>query len=67
MSFVSKPLPAWARPALQWAGWAVVVYVVAFHRLGFPSFWDPDEAVYAVASRRTPSSSVRERIWTSST
>lgn len=26
--------------------------MVAFWRLGFPSFWDPDEAVYAVISRR---------------
>ena len=41
-----------ARRAFVWAGWAIVVYVVVFWRLGFPSFWDPDEAVYAVATRR---------------
>lgn len=33
------------------AGWAVLIYIVAFWRLGYPSFWDPDEAVYAVATR----------------
>jgi 4-amino-4-deoxy-L-arabinose transferase-like glycosyltransferase len=32
-------------------GWAIVIYIVAFWRLGYPSFWDPDEAVYAVATR----------------
>ena len=40
-----------ARRLVLWTGWAVVLYVVTFWRLGFPSFWDPDEAVYAVASR----------------
>ncbi len=35
----------------KFAGWAIVIYIVAFWRLGFPSFWDPDEAVYAVATR----------------
>ena len=50
MRDLSMPIPSRLRPLLTWAGWAAVVYVVAFMRLGFPSFWDPDEAVYAVAS-----------------
>jgi 4-amino-4-deoxy-L-arabinose transferase-like glycosyltransferase len=33
------------------AGWAVVCWVVFGWRLGYPSFWDPDEATYAEASR----------------
>ncbi|MEO7190999.1 MAG: glycosyltransferase family 39 protein [Vicinamibacterales bacterium] len=37
---------------MPWLGWALVVWVVVFWRLGFPSFWDPgDEAQYAQASR----------------
>lgn len=51
MRIHSLPIPSRLRPWLTWAGWAAVVYVVAFMRIGFPSFWDPDEAVYAVASR----------------
>lgn len=51
MRNLSVPVPSRLRPLLTWAGWAAVVYVVAFMRIGFPSFWDPDEAVYAVASR----------------
>lgn len=41
-----------ARRVAIWTAWAVTIYVVVFWRLGFPSFWDPDEAVYAVATRR---------------
>src|SRR5258705_6118906 len=33
------------------AGWAVVCWVVFGWRLGYPSFWDPDEATYAETSR----------------
>jgi len=40
-----------ARRALFWSAWAVVIYIVACWRLGYPSFWDPDEAVYAVVTR----------------
>ncbi len=32
-------------------GWAVVIWVVVFWRLGYASFWDPDEAVYAQVTR----------------
>jgi 4-amino-4-deoxy-L-arabinose transferase-like glycosyltransferase len=36
-----------------WAttGWAVVCWVVLIWRLGYPSFWDPDEATYAETTR----------------
>ena len=33
------------------AGWAVVAWIVFGWRLGYPSFWDPDEATYAQASK----------------
>jgi 4-amino-4-deoxy-L-arabinose transferase-like glycosyltransferase len=33
------------------AGWAVVCWVVLIWRLGYPSFWDPDEATYAETTR----------------
>jgi len=46
------PRPDVARRVFYWAGWAIVIYIVAFWRLGYPSFWDPDEAVYAVVTRR---------------
>ena len=32
-------------------GWAVLVWVAIFWRLGEPTFWDPDEAHYAVTTR----------------
>ncbi len=32
-----------------WLGWSLIA-VVAFFRLGYASFWDPDEAYYASAS-----------------
>ena len=51
MNWRSMPQSNVARRVAFWTGWAVVIYVVAFWRLGFPSFWDPDEAVYAVATR----------------
>lgn len=52
MNWRSIPQSNAARRLFVWSGWAVVIYVVGFYRLGFPSFWDPDEAVYAVATRR---------------
>jgi 4-amino-4-deoxy-L-arabinose transferase-like glycosyltransferase len=43
------------RPSLRLilliAGWIVVLWVVFAWRLGYPSFWDPDEATYAETSR----------------
>lgn len=39
------------RLLLVTAGWAVVCWVVFGWRLGYPSFWDPDEATYAEATR----------------
>lgn len=47
----SSPQSNAARRVFVWAGWCVVIWVAVFWRLGFPSFWDPDEAVYAVATR----------------
>lgn len=46
------PPPDIARRVFTWTAWALVLYIVAFWRLGYPSFWDPDEAVYAVVTRR---------------
>jgi 4-amino-4-deoxy-L-arabinose transferase-like glycosyltransferase len=38
--------------AAPWLGWAIVIWIVVFWRLGYPSFWDPgDEAHYAEATR----------------
>jgi 4-amino-4-deoxy-L-arabinose transferase-like glycosyltransferase len=53
---------AWTRPAvavplrryesiLTALGWALVCWVIIFWRLGYPSFWDPDEAHYAQTTR----------------
>jgi 4-amino-4-deoxy-L-arabinose transferase-like glycosyltransferase len=39
------------RSWLSIAGWAVVCWVVLGWRLGYPSFWDPDEATYAETTR----------------
>ncbi len=39
------------RPVLFVAGWALVLWVTIVWRLGYPSFWDPDEATYAQATR----------------
>src|SRR5260221_3240194 len=36
---------------LRCAGWTVVIWITYFWRLGYPSFWDPDEAHYAETSR----------------
>jgi 4-amino-4-deoxy-L-arabinose transferase-like glycosyltransferase len=33
-----------------WLAWALVLWVVLFWRLGYASFWDPDEAWYATAT-----------------
>lgn len=39
------------RRLVRVAAWALVCWVVIFWRLGYPSFWDPDEAHYAETSR----------------
>ncbi len=44
-------LPATGLTGLHVAFGACLVFVVLFWRLGAPTFWDPDEAVYAEASR----------------
>src|SRR5229473_6825600 len=36
---------------LRLAGWMLVCWISLFWRLGYPSFWDPDEAHYAETSR----------------
>lgn len=41
--------PAWTLAAACLCGLAV--WIVLFWRLGFSSFWDPDEAIYAEVSR----------------
>jgi 4-amino-4-deoxy-L-arabinose transferase-like glycosyltransferase len=43
--------PALYRSLLAAAGWAVVCWVQFAWRLGYPSFWDPDEATYAETTR----------------
>jgi len=43
--------PAFLQPLLVYAGWIVVGWVVFAWRLGYPSFWDPDEAKYAQTAR----------------
>ena len=48
MHLPGRPLP---RLLLAIAGWTVVCWVVFGWRLGYPSFWDPDEATYAETSR----------------
>ena len=40
-----------SRSLVAAAGWAVVCWVQFAWRLGYPSFWDPDEATYAEATR----------------
>jgi 4-amino-4-deoxy-L-arabinose transferase-like glycosyltransferase len=37
--------------ALSVLGWVVPVWIVLFWRLGYSSFWDPDEAHYAESTR----------------
>ena len=46
-----RPDGASSRLFLAIAGWAVVCWVVFGWRLGYPSFWDPDEATYAETTR----------------
>lgn len=43
--------PALLRSLLAATGWAVVCWVQFAWRLGYPSFWDPDEATYAETTR----------------
>src|SRR5687767_12915488 len=38
------------RHVATWCGWGLVIWIVVFFRLGYASFWDPDEAYYASAS-----------------
>ena len=45
------PGPTLSRLLLVIAGWIVIGWVVFGWRLGYPSFWDPDEATYAETSR----------------
>lgn len=39
------------RPMIQFVLWALLAWVALFWRLGEPTFWDPDEAHYAVTTR----------------
>ena len=39
------------RKAVCLLGWALLVWLALFWRLGQPTFWDPDEAHYAVTTR----------------
>lgn len=41
---------SWLRPLIVWLAWAIVLWVVLFWRLGYASFWDPDEAWYAAVT-----------------
>ena len=36
---------------VRWGGWTLVCWITLFWRLGYPSFWDPDEAHYAETTR----------------
>src|SRR6266566_5066086 len=45
------PSKALLKKIVHVAGWAVVCWVVFGWRLGYPSFWDPDEATYAETTR----------------
>ncbi len=48
---MQAPGRAFSRLLLAIAGWTVVCWVVFGWRLGYPSFWDPDEATYAETTR----------------
>src|SRR5437016_1446551 len=56
-AIASDARPRWLsiRPldarVVRLVGWALVIWIVLFWRLGYPSFWDPDEAHYAQTSR----------------
>ena len=39
------------RPLILFVLWALLAWVALFWRLGEPTFWDPDEAHYAVTTR----------------
>lgn len=45
------PGRALLRKCLTISGWTLVCWVVLGWRLGYPSFWDPDEATYAQTTR----------------
>jgi 4-amino-4-deoxy-L-arabinose transferase-like glycosyltransferase len=48
---MQSPGRGFPRLFLAIAGWTVVCWVVFGWRLGYPSFWDPDEATYAETTR----------------
>jgi 4-amino-4-deoxy-L-arabinose transferase-like glycosyltransferase len=50
LTFPLPALPRWVRSTIVWGAWILVLWVVLFWRLGYPSFWDPDEAWYAAAT-----------------
>ena len=45
------PGRALLRKWLSISSWTLVCWVVVGWRLGYPSFWDPDEATYAQTTR----------------
>ena len=45
------PPRAYIHNLLHLAGWALICWIVFGWRLGYPSFWDPDEATYAETTR----------------
>ena len=47
----SVNIPALVKISLRVAALAGLLFVVLFWQLGSPSFWDPDEAIYAETSR----------------
>ena len=48
---MQPPGRGFPRLLLAIAGWTAVCWVVFGWRLGYPSFWDPDEATYAESTR----------------
>src|SRR5438874_7180436 len=48
---MQPPGRGFSRLLLAIAGWILVCWVVFGWRLGYPSFWDPDEATYAETTR----------------
>src|SRR2546426_11641811 len=62
MTAIATPSASWVRPTvvsrflryesvLPAVGWTILCWVIIFWRLGYPSFWDPDEAIYAQVTR----------------
>src|SRR2546423_103006 len=48
---MQTPARSVPRLLLATAGWVVVCWIVFGWPLGYPSFWDPDEATYAETTR----------------